>query len=267
MHITKASKMLLAGYLILAVWWSVLYFSGIKETFQNHLYQVGLGLIPLIGGIMGMLNSRKWGFLTSDVGKATFFISAGLTAWGIGQMFWSLYYNILLKIEIPYPSLADVGYVSALPLWTYGIIKLSKATGARASIKKLSGKLLLFVIPILAIISSYYLLIVIARQGVIDFNEGGLKLFFDLAYPLGDLIILTLALLIYGLSFNYLGGRFKLPIITVIGGFILMYFTDFTFSYVTTLETYFNGHWVDLMFPSALMLVAFGINNFSLGSD
>ena len=267
MHITKASWAILVYYFVLVIWWAILYFSGIKETFQNYLYQFGLGLIPLIGGIMGMLNSRKWGFLSSDVGRATFFISAGLTAWGIGQMFWSLYYNILLKIEIPYPSLADVGYISALPLWTYGIIKLSRATGAKASIKKLTGKLLLFTIPVLAVIFSYYLLIVIARQGVIDFNVGGLKLFFDLAYPLGDLIILTLALLIYGLSFNYLGGRFKLPIITIIGGFIFMYFTDFTFSYVTTIETYFNGHFVDLMFPSALMLVAFGINNLSLGSD
>lgn len=244
-----------------------MYFSGVKGSFQNYLYQFGLGLIPLLGGITGMLNSRRWGFLSSEVGRATFFISAGLTAWGIGQMFWSVYYNILLQIEIPYPSLADVGYVSALPLWIYGIIKFSRATGARASIKKLSGKLILFTIPVLAIIFSYYLLIVIARQGVIDFNEGALKLFFDLTYPLGDLVILTVALLIYGLSFNYLGGRFKLPVITIIGGFILMYFTDFTFSYVTTIGTYFDGHWVDLMFPSALALVAFGINNFSLSSD
>lgn len=267
MYISRDSKIILIYFLFIAIWWGILYFSGIKETLNNYLYQFAFGLIPLVGGIMGMFQSRKWGFLRSDVGKAVFFISAGLSAWGIGQMFWSLFYNIFLQVEIPYPSLADFGYVSALPLWIYGIVKFSKATGARTSIKNLSGKMLLFIIPLIAVVASYYLLIVIARGGEIDWSGGGLKLFFDLAYPLGDLVILTLSLLIYGLSFNYLGGRLKFPILSLILGFIVMYFTDFTFSYVTTIETYFNGHWVDLMFPAAMTLIASGVNSIDIQGE
>lgn len=262
MHISKESKIILVYFIFIALWGIVFYILNIRETFGNYLYQFAFGLIPLIGGISGMIKSKQWGFLQSQVGRALFFISAGITSWGIGQMFWSLVYNILLQVEIPYPSLADVGYILAVPLWLIGITNLSRATGARFSLRKLEGKFLLFIIPVVAISLSYYLLIVVARGGSITFDEGALKLFFDLAYPIGDVLILTLALLIYGLSFNYLGGRYKLPILSIILGFIVMYITDFSFSYVTTNETYFNGHWVDILFPTAMMLMALGVNSF-----
>lgn len=258
--ISKQSKLILIFYIIIFIWWTALFLLNIKYSIHNYLYQLGFGLIPLFGGLSGMVKSRKWGSFKSQVGSAVFFISLGLFSWGMGQMAWS-YYNIVLKTEVPYPSFADVGYILAVPFWILGIIKLSKATGARFSLSSVRGKIILFALPVLAAAFSYYLLIVVARGGVIDFQGGGLKLFFDLAYPIGDLVILTLALLIYGLSFDYLGGRFKLPIITLMLGFVLMYVTDFTFSYVTTIEVYYNGHWVDLLFPTVMAFLGFGINN------
>ncbi len=264
MNFSKESKIIFVYYIFIALYWAALYFPGIKEQPVNHYYQVVEGFIPLIGGIWGMMKSKKWGFLKSKVGAAVFYISLGTFSWGIGQMLWSVYYNLIQHTEVPYPSLADVGFIMAIPFWVLGIIYLSKATGARFSLKHLHGKILLFFIPFLAIIASYFLLIVVARAGVIDFTEGGLKLAFDIAYPLGDLIILTFALVIYGLSFNYLGGKYQLPIITIIAGFVLMYFSDFSFSYTTTLGTYYNGHWVDLMFPTVMMLLACGVNGFDI---
>ncbi len=264
MNISTNSKIIFFYYIIILLWGSIFYFQGIKQTEANYWYQFAFGLIPLFGGIMGMVNAKKWGSLKSNVGRAIFFISAGVTAWGIGQMFWSVYYNIILKVEIPYPSLADVGYILAIPFWAIGIINLSKATGAHVSIKRIKGKVLLFVIPVVAMLISYYLLFVLARGGSIPLDGGATKLFFDFAYPFGDLIILTFALLIYGLSFNYLGGEYKYPIICIIVGFIIMYIADFSFSYVTTNMTYYNGHWVDIMFPTAMAFLTFGINNFEV---
>lgn len=258
--ISKESKIVFLYYLVIFIWWTSLFLLNIKFSIQNYLYQLGFGLIPLLGGVAGIIKSKKWGGFKSQVGMAVLLISLGLFSWGMGQMAWS-YYNIVLETEVPYPSFADLGYILAVPFWAYGMIKLSKATGAKFSLKSLKGKIILFILPVIATAFSYYLLIVVARGGVIDFQGGGLKLFFDLAYPIGDVIILTLAILIYGLSFNYLGGRFKLPIITLILGFILMYITDFTFSYVTTTESYYNGHWVDLLFPTVMAFLAFGINN------
>ena len=261
--LNRESKILLIYFAVIVIWWLVLYLQNIRYETVNYLYQFAFGLIPLLGGISGIIKSKKWGGLKSKVGSALFYISLGLVTWGIGQMFWSVLYNIILKVEVPYPSLADIGYVLSWPLWAVGIIKLSHATGARFSLIRFKGKVFLFVIPIILVLFSYYFLVVVARGGLLtDISGGYLKVFFDLAYPTGDVVILTLAVLIYGLSFNYLGGKFKLPIIILLLGFVVNYFVDFSFSYVTTAETYYNGHWVDLLFPTAMMLIAFGVNSF-----
>ena len=262
MRISRDSKIIFCYYILVITWGIVYYLLGIKETPGNYLYQFAFGLIPLIGGLLGISKAKQWGWLKSKVGKAVFFISLGGVSWGIGQMFWSLYYNIFQKVEVPYPSLSDVGYSLSFPFLAIGLISLSKATGARFSLRHPGGKLLALFITIAASVAAYYLLIVVARGGVIDFTEGGLKLFFDLAYPLGDLVILLFSLLIYGLSFNYLGGRYKIPILSMILGLLVLFLGDFSFSYTTTVETYYNGHWVDIVLPTAWMLIVFGVNSF-----
>src|SRR5204863_526672 len=114
--------------------------------------------------------------------------------------------NYISNTDVPYPSFADVAYILSWPLWTIGFIELSKATGARFALRKSKGKILFAAIPLLVIFASYYLLIVVARGGEWSSN-GGLKLFFDLFYPIGDVVILTIALMLFSLSYNFLGGR------------------------------------------------------------
>jgi hypothetical protein len=266
-HISKDSRYIFFYYLfVFALWTFFAVTRGANAngniTLGGALYQFALGLIPLFGGIFGLSKAKAWGWLRSYVGRTVTFISVGAICWGVGQMFWSLYYNILTNVAIPYPSLADVGYSLSFPFLALGLISLSKATGARFSLKHPLGKLLALLITIVAIGLGYYLLIVVARGGVIDFTEGGLKLFFDLAYPLGDLVIFLSSALIYGLSFNYLGGRYKIPILSILFGLLVLFFGDFTFSYTTTVGTYYNGHWVDLVLPTAWMFIVFGINSF-----
>lgn len=261
MRFSRDSKLIFLYYLPIIVWGVAFYALQIKGTPLNYWYQFAFGLIPLVGGIFGIAKSKQWGWFRSKVGKAVFFISLGAISWGIGQMFWSLYYNIWLKVEVPYPSLADVGYSLSFPFLAIGLVSLSKATGAKFSLKHPGGKLFALFLTIAASALAYYLLIVVARGGVIDFSEDGLKLFFDLAYPLGDLVIFLFAALIYGLSFNYLGGRYKTPIVSMLLGMLVLFIGDFSFSFNTTTGEYYNGHWVDLVLLTAWTLIVFGVNS------
>lgn len=263
MNLTFNQK-ILSGYLfILVIYWLVLKQSGLQTHFWNHFYSFAFSQIPLLGGIFGIYISKHWGMLHSAIGKALFYISAGLFSWGVGSMVWS-YYNFFEGIEAPYPSLADVGFLLALPLCTIGMINLSKATGARFALRNLKGRLFLILLPIILIVISYYLLIVIARQNVISENYDDLvKLFFDFAYPVADVIILSLSTVIFGLSFKYFGGIYKWSIICILAGFTVMYFADFVFSYTTTAGTFYNGNFGDLLFTIALFLMTFGIFGFS----
>jgi len=255
----KYQKILSVYVSFLVLFWIILFFSHEKTCIWIYFYSFAFSLVPLIFGVVGCFLSKKWGFLNSAIGSGVFFISLGSFFWGGGSMIWS-YYNLFENISAPYPSLADIGFILSIPLWVKGIISLSRATGARNDLKSIRRRLILLVIPVLIIIISYYLLIVIARDGILIPGPGGfdVKLFLDLAYPIGDIIILSLALIIYGLSFNYLGGLYKRPILTIFFGFGVMYFADFIFSYTTTMGTFYNGNLGDLAFTLALSLISFG---------
>ncbi len=258
-----SAKIIVGFYLFVVAYWAVVFFGGFKDTQLSYIYQFVFGLIPLFGGIWGLLTAKKWGGLASKLGRSLFFISCGLISWGLGQMVWSYYANFGIA-TIPYPSFADLGYILAVPFWLFGMVNLSKTTGTRFGLKKTGSKYMVILLSLAIAMMSYFLLIVVARGGAlfpeIETSLTFAKLILDIGYPMGDVLILTLSLLVFGLSAGYLGGRYKYPIYALLFGFVVMYFADFSFSYTTNAETYFNGHWVDLLFPTAMALLAFGVN-------
>jgi len=254
-------KLLLVYLVFLIIYWILLQISGLQTSIWNYMYSFSFSLVPLVGGLFGIFLSRSWGFLSSAIGRAILFISAGLFFWGVGSMIWA-YYNVFLDIAAPYPSLADASYVLSWPLWVIGIINLSRATGAKFSLRKVKGRIFLFIVPLVFIALSYYLLVTVARAGYISDFSDALKVFFDLGYPIGDVVIVSLAVLIYGLSFKYLGGKFKFTIIILLLGFVFNYLADFIFSYTTTIETFYVGNFGDLIFTFALFLITFGVLGF-----
>ena len=273
------TKTLIVAYIGALLMVILLYILNITDSLANNLYGVlCLGFIPVVGGINGLIMAKRWGFLKSAIGKAMVFLSLGLISWGLGTYIFSGVYNFLLNIEVPYPSFADIGYILSLPLWMMGMYQLSRATGAKYGLRSSKGKGVLLIIPVAVTLLSYYLLVVVARgisplysatsKSLLSFfdigylalgSNGLLKLFFDLAYPIGDVIILTLVTLIYGLSYRYFGGVYKKAIYLVLFGFILMYFADFSFSYTTTLETFHPADWVDLLFTTAMFVLSMGV--------
>lgn len=245
-------------FVAMFIWWAFITTWQLVDTTQNYAFGLVFGLIPLVGGIIGLRNASHWGGSKSVMGRATGLLSLGLISWAMGGLIWA-YYNFFGAVEVPYPSLADLAYVISWPLWTVGAIELSHATGARFSLRERGGKLMLLAIPALVIALSYYLLVVVARGGEISAGGGMLKSFFDLAYPTGDVVILSFSLVIFGLSFKYLGGKYMLPILMLLSGFVLNYFADFAFSWTTLEETFYVASWVDLMFMAAVTALSIGV--------
>lgn len=259
LNLNKYAYILIGIFIVMLVWWGYIFSTQLIDTNHNFLYGGMLGVLPVVAAFFGFKNSKEWGLLESSMGKAVFFLSLGLLTWGTGTIIFA-YYNIFLQVAVPYPSLADAFYIVSWPLWIVSMYNLSKATGVKFQLKDILGRSLMFIIPIITIIISYYVLIVVARQGFISDYTSGLKTFFDLAYPIGDVFILTASLLIYGLSFKYLGGFFKWPIIIILGGFVANYVADFSFVYSVTKETYFVANWIDLIYTTAFFLLSLGVS-------
>ncbi len=242
-------------------WWISIFTRHSINTKENYIFGLVMGLLSMVGGLIGIIKSKKWNFFKSIISKSVLFLSLGTLTWSIGTIIFA-YYNLHLNIEVPYPSLADVAYIISWPLWTVGMIYLLKVLGVKYRLKNITEKSFFLIIPLITIVASYYLLFVVARGGLINFSDGNLKLFFDLAYPIGDVVIITLAILIYSLSVNYLGGLLKLPIFIILSGFVINYIGDFSFVYKTTKETYFVANWVDLIYTTAFFLLGLGLSFF-----
>lgn len=262
MKVNFYQKICLAFFLLLIVFWIILFFSGSKTGFYNYLYSFLFGLIPLLGGFVAMINSKIWGGLKSSVGKAVFFIGLGLFFWGCGETIWS-YYNFFLGIPAPYPSLADLGFAPSIFFYGLGTVYLASATGAKFGLRNKYGMIFLALAPIISFIVSYYVLFVIARGGVlVPDGETPIKTILDIAYPFGDFLALTLAVIISGLSFKYFGGKYLYDILAILLGLGVMFIADSVFSYTTTAGSYYNGNFGDLLLMCGLFFLTFGVLGF-----
>ncbi len=251
----------LLGYLfVMVIFWAGMYVLDLKFLTINKIWSIGINLLPLFGGIFGLITARRWGF-KNIVGKGLYYISFGLLSWSAGNWIWS-YYTFFTNVSLPYPSWADAGYLGATFLWMIGMVYLSKATGIKNNLRKKIGRFYLVILPLVSFLFSYYLLVIVARDGSITSGGDWLKIFFDFAYPLGDVINVTIALLIFGPSLKFIEKGFKWPTVITLFGFILMFLADFSFSYNTTLGTYYEGHPNDLLFIAALFTISFGVANF-----
>jgi hypothetical protein len=211
-----------------------------------------------------MVRSSIWGRLKSALGKAVFFISLGLFCWGFGETIWS-YYNFFRHVAAPYPSIADIGFAPSIFFWVLGAAYLSRASGAWLVLKRsFRAKLFTIGAPLVLLAFSYYLLVTVARAGVIvPSGETLLKVILDIAYPLGDFLAATLALVVFALSFRYFGGFYRAATLAILAGLAVMYAADFTFSYTTTTGSFYNADWGDLLLTLGLFLLSFGILGFA----
>ncbi len=259
-------KILIAYFCFLIIYWILLYSTGLKTSFWNYIWNTSLALVPLIGGIKGFFIAKSWGLWKSSIGKAVLFLSCGLFSWGVGNVIWT-YYNIFESNPIPYPSLADAGYLPSYFLWTAGMIYLPHAIGGKFGFRRWYSKFLVILIPVLVLALSYYLVAFITKSTIIFASfTSYTKLFFDIAYPVSDAIILTTALVV-GTSFKFFGGKYRLSIYTILLSFCFQYIADFLFSYTTTANTYYNGAITDSFFVTGLSLLTFGVLGFHFQSE
>lgn len=249
----------------MCILWAYLFQQGIKEGFYNYFYSFVFGLIPFFGGILALISSKEWGGLKSAVGKGVFFVGLGLFLWGMGENIWS-YYNFFLNEAAPYPSWADLGFGPSIFFYCLGAFYLSKATGAKYSWRNHLVKIAAVIVSAIILVFSYQLLVVQARQttlsGLFNLEGGVLKLILDFLYPFGGFIGLLLSIIISGLSFKYLGGRYKYDIYILMAGLAVMFIGDYTFSYTTTVGTYYNANIGDLVLATGTFLMTFGIIGF-----
>src|SRR5579872_3006438 len=96
-------KLFFLLFVTLTIWWLAVTIWAPHNN-NAHLAFAGVyGVMALLGGILGLRVSKKWGGLGSLLGRAILLISVGLLAQEFGQLYYA-YLTDIKHIEIPYPS-------------------------------------------------------------------------------------------------------------------------------------------------------------------
>lgn len=258
MLLTRIQKYFLVFFVFMIVFWLFIFFTGTTQSFSNNLFALLINLVPFLGCWVVIFGSTQWKGESGLIHKGLFFIGLGLLSWSTGGLIWS-YYNFFLHTAIPYPSFADLGYAPSVFLYAIGTIYLSRGAGADVGAQKKSALFFLILIPILMLGFCYFILVDVARGGVLYTpNDPIIKTVFDLAYPVGDFFSLTASIVLSGLYFEFLIKKYRFGIIFVLVGLLTMFLADFSFSYTTTRNVYYDGSFSDLLFFIGMFCLTFG---------
>lgn len=218
----------------LSLWWLSMFARDLVDQAENNYFTLSYPFLSLFGGIAGIIFAEKWGGLKSTLGRSILLFGLGLLAQFCGQAIYA-YYIYIQGIEIPYPSLGDLGYFGSVIFYIFAISFLAKVSGFKFSLKSTGGKLQAIIIPLLLLVLSYSFFL---KGYEFDWTAGKMKIFLDFAYPLGQAIYVSIAIMALLMARNILGGIMKNPIWFLIFALVVQYFCDFMFLYQSN-----NGSW------------------------
>lgn len=256
--VNRFVKFLLCLYAVIFIWWIKLQLIPSSQT-ESYLFNWSYGLIGITASLYAInVALSKWGGWNSLIGKGLFGLGFGLFAQWFGLQIWT-YYNLIANVEVPYPSLADVGYFGLAPAYAFAALMFALAAGAKLSLRTRNGKAIAIGIPFTLLAGAYFLFV---HDIGFDLTQP-VKLFFDLAYPLGEVLPVAIALFTLTLSKNILGGTMRKRVLFLVVAFIFQFLTEYYFLYAVGVESYVNGGVNDILYASSYALMGLAIANFS----
>lgn len=241
-------------YFFFTGWWLILQLSPASNYYLKDLFSDTYGIIAILGGVGGLMVSRKWGGTKSYLGKSIILFSLGLLAQALGQVSYSVY-HYLFHIEAPYPSVGDVGFFGSIPLYIYGVVLLGKISGVKISWKLFLTEIESIIIPLALLISAYVLFL---QNYTINLSEP-LVTFLDFGYPLGEAIYLSLTLIVYMRSRKVLGGIMRGNVLFILFALCAQFLADYVFLYKFQNNTWVGGGINDFMYLTAYFLMSLAL--------
>jgi hypothetical protein len=170
-------------------------------------------------------------------------MAAAFAAAGLGEGIWA-WYELVLRQETPFPSVADVAYLT-FPLLALVALLLRPST-------VLAGQgRLRAVLDGLLVAGSLFSISWVTALGP-TFAAGGtstLSLTLSFAYPLSDLVLLTTLLVVLTQTPGRLG------LVLLAGGLALQALSDSGYTSLAATGSYATGHLIDIGYLAAYLLM------------
>jgi diguanylate cyclase (GGDEF)-like protein len=205
---------------------------GLSALFNVWVYD---GLMVLACVIVG-----SHAYLVQRERVAWTVITVALGCWTFGEIWYAVF-----KPET-YPSMADAGYLAFYVLLYAGVVLL-----LRSRVRSIGGTLWLD--GITAAFAAAAIGAAILVDLVLENTEGSTStVVTNLAYPLGDVLLLSAVFGVFSLTGWRPGPRWL-----VLGlGILATTAADAVYLFQLSSGTYVEGTWVDILWPTAMLLVA-----------
>lgn len=170
-------------------------------------------------------------------------MTVGLAGWTLGEVIWA-FCRIVLDVD-PFPSIADVAYLM-YPVGACMALLLLPAGYTRQSRSRV---ILDGVLVAAALFEVYWILVI--RDVNAAHDAGAFAVGLAIAYPVSDLVVVTVALLVLVRA----RAAQRTTLILLTAGNVLNAVSDTAFVYLTTTGAYDSGHLVDLGWIAGLLLL------------
>jgi hypothetical protein len=173
-------------------------------------------------------------------------LGCATASWTLAEVIWG-YYALILNVEVPVPSWADLGYLSAIPLTVAALVvhPATRGSGTRKARWVFDG---LVIATALLFLSWTLVLGPLWRSANLSTWAG----IVTLAYPFGDVVIVFfIVLAIRGMT----GGN-RLSLWCLLAALLAMALTDSTFTYLTDVTSYTSPGLIDIGWVAAYLGIA-----------
>jgi class 3 adenylate cyclase len=168
--------------------------------------------------------------------RAWFILGLAVLAQTLGDTIW-FYLEVILQEE-PFPSLADLFFISFYPLALVGLLSLPSAP-----LKSTERLRVLLDLAIIMITSTMAVWFFIISPTAAQYENGQLDQILAAAYPVGDLVLLGG---IFALLFRGAEGTVRSMLMIYLTGLILNVAGDLSYAYTSLNGTYISGGWMDV---------------------
>lgn len=247
------ARVLTIVYIFFSLWWLWLQVTGNRGDTPS-LFPNIYAVVSFIAGLQGFRVMKYWGGVKSIMGKAIVCFTLGLLFQFFGQIAYS-YYHYVLHVEIPYPSLGDIGYFGSIPWYILGVYFLARVSGVTIKPSLFFQKPLAIIVPAVMVLIGYSLFL----HGKAVEHQAFLVTFLDFGYPLLQSIYISFALVTYLLTRSVLGGIMRPVLLFLFMALCFQFISDYTFLYQVKIETWYPGGINDFLYLTSYYLMGIGL--------
>jgi diguanylate cyclase (GGDEF)-like protein/PAS domain S-box-containing protein len=204
-------------------------------VFTHNLSDVATFLIAAAAGVACLIRAyrrpgrMRWAW--TGIGLGALSDAFGEASWG--------WIQVVQGREVPFPSLADVGYLGMVPLIAAGLLLVPVARQSVANrIRSVVDGLM--IAASLLLISWIFVLKPLIATG----SSSTFSLYVLLAYPVGDVVLVTLVL--YMLALLRRGRQDTVPLMLIGAALLTIGVSDSVYAYLTLDQSYSSGGLLDV---------------------